>query len=123
MYKINVKLSNNKEYAINIDRPELIYGATAIMLKENVGKKIFAINPVTREKMDIIDGEENRFIVPMHNKEDYALAKRNHLQFKLAIMPYFKGERESKIRADVETQYRNSVIAIIKDPNTNKYLC
>ena len=49
-YYFKVKV-NNEVLDIGINKPELIYGATAII----VNKKIdgYAINPVTKEKMKI----------------------------------------------------------------------
>lgn len=123
MYKIKADLSNGETIYIVIERPELIYGATAVMLKENVGKDIFAINPITKKSMDIILGEENRFIIPMHNKKDYDMAIEKGLEFKLAVMPYFKGENGEAVKEELPTRYRHSVIAVIKNPKTDKYLC
>lgn len=123
MYKIKVGLSNGKIVDIDIERPELIYGATAIMLKEINNKEVFAINPITKERMDIILGKENRFIIPMHDKIDYNLALERGLKFKLAVMPYFTGDGEEAVRSQSQTKYRHSIIAIIKNPKTGKYLC
>ena len=123
MYTIEVNLSDDTQVQINIKRPELIYGATAIMLKEEKGKDVYAINPVTKERMYILNGDENKFIIPLHNRKDYELAIKNKLPKKLAVMPYFTGEKESKIKEGVQTARRHSVIVIIKNPKTGEYLC
>lgn len=123
MYKIKVDLSNGEKLDIRTERPELIYGATAIMLKENIEKAVYAINPITKEKMDIVSGGENRFIIPMHNQNDYNLALEKGLKFKLAAMPYFKGKDDEAVRSEAPTKYRHSIIAIIKNPKTGQYLC
>lgn len=123
MYKIKVDLSNGEKLDIRIGRPELIYGATAIMRKENTEKSVYAINPLTNERMDIILGEENRFIIPMHNQNDYKLALEKRLKLKLAVMPYFKGKNDEAVRNEATTKYRHSVIVIIKNPKTGQYLC
>lgn len=123
MFAMKIDLSDGGQVEVNIDRPELIYGATAIMIKEEKSIDVYAINPVTKEKMYISKGNENRLIIPLHNKKDYQIAVKNNLPKKLAIMPYFIGEKDSKIRAGIETIKRHSVIVIIKNPQTGEYLC
>lgn len=123
MNKIEILLSNGEKETVEIKRPELIYGATAIMLTEKKDAEVYAINPVTGSKMQIIEGNRNRIIVPLHDEEDYKIAEKYGLEYKLAIMPYFTGERESTIRKDKPTVRRHSIIAIIKNIDTNEYLC
>ncbi len=123
MNKIKVTLSDGEELKIKIERPELIYGATAIMLKSKIEEGVMAINPLTKENIPIIWGNQDKFIIPLHNKEDYEIAQKYKLPHKLAIMPYFTGEGESKIKENVETKRRHSIIAIIKNKETGEYLC
>lgn len=123
MNKISVVLSDGEELKIEIERPELIYGATAIMLKSKTKEGITAINPLTKENIPIILGNQNKFIIPLHNKEDYEIAQKYKLPHKLAVMPYFTGEGESKIKENVETKRRHSIIAIIENKETEEYLC
>lgn len=123
MNKIKILLSNGETVKIEIARPELIYGATALMLKSKKDKGIYAINPVTKEKLQIIDGSQEKIIVPLHNEDDYKIALKYKLPFKLAIMPYFTGEREDAPRANKPTVRRHSVVAIIKNVDTDEYLC
>lgn len=123
MYNIKVTLSNKIEQIIEIEKPELIYGATAIMINSDYEENLYAINPVTKEKIKVIKGEKNKFIVPMHNKQDNELAKKYNLPRKLAVMPYFTGEGESTIRENVKTVKRHSLIAIIENREEKKFLC
>lgn len=122
-YKINVKLSNNETILVGIDKPELIYGSTAIIVNKTI--KGYAINPVTNEKMDIIidKGLENRFFIPSHIESDYKYAKKYNLKLKQVVAPYFYGKGEEKPREDKETQIRYSVVGIIENNLNNTYLC
>lgn len=122
-YKINVNLSNNEIILVGIDRPELIYGATAIILNKEF--KGYAINPVTNEKMEIIldKDEENRFFIPSHIEIDYNYAKKHNLNLKQVVAPYFYGKEEESPREDKDTQIRYSVVGIIKNSLDNTYLC
>lgn len=123
MYNMKVMLSDKSEQIIEIERPELIYGATAIMINSDYEENLYAINPVTREKMKIIRGNKNKFIVPMHNKQDNEISQKYNLPRKLAIMPYFMGEGEKCIKENVKTVKRHSVIAIIENKKEKEFLC
>lgn len=123
MYNMKVMLSDKSEQIIGIERPELIYGATAIMINSDYEKNLYAINPVTKEKMKIIRENKNKFIVPMHNKQDNEISQKYNLPRKLAIMPYFIGEGEKCIKENVKTVKRHSVIAIIENKKEKEFLC
>lgn len=123
MYNMKVMLSDKSEQIIEIERPELIYGATAIMINSDYEENLYAINPVTKEKMKIIRGNKNKFIVPMHNKQDNEISQKYNLPRKLAIMPYFIGEGEKRIKENVKTVKRHSVIAIIENKKEKEFLC
>lgn len=123
MYNMKVMLSDKSEQIIGIERPELIYGATAIMINSDYEENLYAINPVTKEKMKIIRGNKNKFIVPMHNKQDNEISQKYNLPRKLAIMPYFIGEGEKRIKENVKTVKRHSVIAIIENKKEKEFLC
>lgn len=121
-YYFKIKV-NSEILNVGINKPELIYGATAIV----VNKKIdgYAINPVTKEKMEIFyrKVKENRFFIPSHNNRDYKYAIKNKLQLKQVVAPYFYGKNEEKPRADKNTQRRYSIVGIIKHYKENMYLC
>ena len=123
MYSINVTLSDKSEQIIEIEKPELIYGATALMVKKDYKENTYAVNPVTKEKIRVIKGDKNRFIIPLHNKQDYELSTKYNLPRKLAVMPYFTGEGESNIKENIKTVKRHSLIAIIENKKDKKFLC
>lgn len=123
MYNIKVTLSDKSEKIIQIEKPELIYGATAVMINKDYKENVYAINPVTKEKIRVIKGNKNKFIIPLHNKQDYELSIKYRLPRKLAVMPYFTGEGESSIKESVKTVRRHSLIAIIENKENKKFLC
>lgn len=123
MYKIKVHMSDGSKAIAEIKKPELIYGATTLMLEGDYAENCYAINPVTNEKIKIIKGNKNKFIIPLHDKEDYELSLKYDLPRKLAVIPYFTGEGESTIREDKDTVRRHSLIAIIEDRENEKFLC
>ena len=123
MYKIKTNISDGSEQIVEIERPELIYGATALMLERNYKENTYAINPVTKEKIRVIRGDKNKFIIPLHNKQDYELSLKYDLPRKLAVMPYFTGEGENSIKKGSNTVRRHSLIAIIENKENGKFLC
>jgi 8-oxo-dGTP pyrophosphatase MutT (NUDIX family) len=123
MFKINVKLSDNSKIEVEIDRPELLYGATALV--SNIYHNCKAINPVTNNEMEIMDTGENktRFFIPSHIQKDYEYAIKNNMSLKQVVFPYFHRTGEQAPRDDKPTQKRHSIVAIIRNPKTNEYLC
>lgn len=124
MNKVKVKLTNGENINVKIDRLELIYGTTAVVasgIKENV----MAINPITKEKLKIIDLSEpvNRFFIPAHSKKDFEYAMKNNLPLKQVIAPYYYGIGEQQPRDNIDTQVRHSIIMVLKDTQNNTYLC
>jgi 8-oxo-dGTP pyrophosphatase MutT (NUDIX family) len=123
MYNINVKLTDGNIIFVEIERPELIYGATALVSDKYHNCQAF--NPITNEIIDIIDlGEEGtRFFIPSHNQRDYEFAIKNNMPLKQVVYPYFHRTGDQAPREDKPTQKRHSIVAIIKNPKTNEYLC
>lgn len=117
------KTENGEKVQASLKREELIYGITAIMLNDKLKKEDYVIHPLTQERIPIIYGNENKCIVPAHNKKDYELARKYNLTIKQVVAPYFKGIDKESIREDKKTEERHSVIAIIKHNKENKYLC
>lgn len=124
MYKIKTKLSNNEIVNINIERPELIYGATAIV-SNVLDTNLKGINPLTKEEIPIINVEESvdRFLIPLHNEKDYKIALKKDIPMIQAVAPYFLGDNEETPKKEIKTQLRYSVVAVIKNEETNEYLC
>ena len=123
-----------------ITNEELIYGVTAIAvgmnndyvdISSNVGriKNIFAKHPLTNENLPIIvlDNDilekNSMMLIPAHIQEHWELAKNFNLPYKQVVVPYFKGTGEESINPNVETKFRTSVIAVIKNEEDNTYLC
>ena len=140
MWKIEIELTSGKLIPTIITSEELIYGVTAIAvgmnndyvdISSNVGriKNIFAKHPLTNENLPIIvlDNDilekNSMMLIPAHIQEHWELAKNFNLPYKQVVVPYFKGTGEESINPNVETKFRTSVIAVIKNEEDNTYLC
>ena len=122
-YYFDVNVNNKTKIKVGINRPELIYGATAIITNKKV--EGYAINPVTGEELPIFyrNVKDNSFFIPAHNNRDYKYAIKNNLQIKQVILPYFYGKGKEKPNKNIDTQIRYSVVGIIKHYCEDKYLC
>lgn len=122
-YYFDVNVNNKTKIKVGINRPELIYGATAIITNKKI--EGYAINPVTGEELPIFyrNVKDNRFFIPAHNNRDYKYAIKNNLQIKQVILPYFYGKGKEKPNKNIDTQIRYSVVGIIKHYCEDKYLC
>lgn len=140
MGKIEIELTNGKLIPAIITNEELIYGVTAIAvgmkndyidISNNLGKieNIFAKHPLTNENLPIIVLNNDRLeknsmmLVPSHIQEHFELAKNFNLPYKQVVAPYFKGTGEESLNPNVETKFRTSVIAVIKNEEDNTFLC
>lgn len=119
--KILLKTLNNNIITVDLTREELIYGAVAVFSNQTEEK--FALHPLTNERIPIIYSDKNRFIIPAHIEEDYIYAHKNNLKIKQVVAPYFYGKGEEKVKDNVKTQFRHSIIAVIKHNIDDKYLC
>ena len=140
MKKIKIELTNGKLIPSIITSEELIYGVTAIAvgmkndyidISSDLGKveNVFAKHPLTNESLPIIVLDNNILeknsimLVPAHIQEHFELAKKFNLPYKQVVAPYFKGTGEESLNPNVETKFRTSVIAVIKNEEDNTYLC
>ena len=141
MKKMYIMLTNGQRIPAIINSEELIYGVTGMAIGVNNtyiklpnsedGKveNIYALHPITKEKLPIIilDNEVLKnnaiLLIPAHIKEHFTLAEKYQLKFKQVVAPYFKGEGEEALNSNVETKFRTSVIAVIKNEKDNTYLC
>ena len=140
MKKIDIELTNGKLIPSILMNEELIYGVTGIAIgvkndyikiSNNVGKleNVFAKHPLTNENLPIIvlDNDilekNSMMIVPAHIQEHFELAKNFNLPYKQVVAPYFKGTGEESLNPNVETKFRTSVIAVIKNEEDNTFLC
>lgn len=62
-------------------------------------------------------------LIPAHIQEHFELAEKFDLEYKQVVAPYFKGEGKQTLNPNLETHFRRSVIAIIKNEKDNTYLC
>lgn len=142
MKLFKIKLTDNKFINANIENEELIYGATALVINKNflnkinfnisdnslTNEKTFAYHPLTNELLPIIIIEETlsfdaELITPAHHQKHFEIAKKFNLPFKQVVAPYFKGTDNQKLKENIETIFRRSIVAVIKNPDNNKYLC
>ena len=140
MKKIEIELTNGKLIPSIITNEELIYGVTAIAvgvknnyidISSKLGKleKVYAKHPLTNEILPIIVlendilEENSMMLVPAHIQEHFELAKKFNLPYKQVVAPYFKGIGEESLNPSVETKFRTSVIAVIKNEEDDTYLC
>ena len=140
MRKIKIELTNGKIIPTIIMNEELIYGVTAIAIgtnnnylniSKNCGKinNISAIHPLTNELLPIVSLDNNILeknsimLVPAHIQKHFALANKFDLPYKQVVAPYFKGTGQECLNPNVETKFRTSIIAIIKNKENNTFLC
>lgn len=140
MKEIKLELTNEEKIPAIITDEELIYGVTGIAIGLNnnytkisngIGKvkEIFAIHPITQEKLPIIVIDNKKLentsimLIPAHIQEHFELAEKFNLNYKQVVAPYFKGEKKQTLNPNAETKFRISVIAVIKNEKTNEYLC
>jgi len=102
--------------------------------KEKTGVKLeglTAINPVNNKEIEIwisdyvlvSYGTGAIMAVPAHDTRDFEFAKKFNIPITQVIAKNFVGTGESKIEDDKPFTDRNVVIACIKHPTQNKYLC
>ena len=132
-----LELNNGKKLKAIITNEELIYGVTAVAVGTkneylNLGNEetklnaIYAYHPVTHERIDIVVLDNKMLsmtamlLVPAHIKEHFSIAEKFGLNFKQVVAPYFKGVDEESLNPKAETQFRRSVIVVVKDPKTDK---
>ena len=140
MTKFEIKLTNGTLVPSIITNEELIYGVTAIAvgmkndyidISRYLGKieNIYAKHPLTNEILPIIVlnndilEKNSMMLVPAHIQEHFYLAKKFNLPYKQVVAPYFKGAGEESLNPNVETKFRTSVIAVIKNEEDDTYLC
>ena len=136
MKEFEIELSNGIKIPAKLEYGELIYGVTAIAIGKNNNyinnndvSTLTAKHPITGENLQIIILEDNNLqntatlLVPAHIPEHFELAKKYNLPYKQVVAPYFRGTGKQTLRPDIETKFRRSVIAVIKNEKDNTYLC
>ena len=137
MKEYSIKLSTLDLVSAKIEHPELIYGVTSLLIDSKhvppslqglIGKVngICAYHPITNEAIDIVIDDSCDYptlLVPLHEELDYSIATKYGLTFKQVVAPYFLGQGKEALRDDKDTGFRRSVVVIVYDKPTNKYLC
>jgi leucyl-tRNA synthetase len=117
-----------EEYVINaqnkttLERTELQKEKTGVELK---GVKV--INPFTQKEIPLFVadyvlgfyGTGAVMAVPAHDERDFEFAKKYNLPIEESVAPYIKDNP----REDKETEVRDCVAMIVKNPKDNTYLC
>ncbi len=104
------------------------------MTKEKTGVKIdglTAINPANSTSVEIwisdyvlsSYGTGAIMMVPAHDERDYDFAKKYDIPIVQVLAKNFEGTDDSAIRSDKPFTEREVVIAVIKHPTEDKYLC
>ncbi len=99
--------------------------------KTGVFTGAYAINPVNDERIPIYIsdyvlasyGTGSIMAVPAHDDRDYEFAKKFNLPIRQVIAKNFVGTGDSAIRPDAPMTEREVVVAVIKHPEEEKYLC
>ena len=136
MKEFEIELSNGIKIPAKLEYGELIYGVTAIAIGKNNNyinnndvSTLTAKHPITGENIQIIILDDNNLqntatlLVPAHIPEHIEIAKKYNLPYKQVVAPYFRGTGAQTLRPDIETKFRRSVIAVIKNEKDNTYLC
>ncbi len=124
MININLKTDNEENFSCQIESPELIYGATAVIVPNAIKNKLF--HPLTHEELPIIVLSETQtpyLLIPAHIHSHFVIAKKFHLPIKQVVAPLFQGTGSQAIRPDLPIQKRKSVIAVVRHWKEDSYLC
>jgi leucyl-tRNA synthetase len=100
--------------------------------KEKTGvelKGIVAINPATKEEVPVWIGDYVLadygtgavMAVPAHDERDYKFAMKYNLPVKEVLVPRLIDRRNPHVPGK-EVVFRDAIIAVVKNPKTNKYL-
>lgn len=101
--------------------------------KEKTGieiKGVKAINPATKEEIPVFVadyvlgnyGTGAVMAVPAHDERDFEFAKKYKIEIKEVLIPRMP-DPTNPHREGKETIFRNAIIAVVKNPKTDKYLC
>ncbi len=100
--------------------------------KEGAFTGSYAINPVTNQKIPVYAGN---FVVaeygagmvmavPSHDQRDFEFAKKYKIPMKQVIAPVFvTTDGKDAVREDKKTEERDSIFAIVKHWEEDKYFC
>lgn len=124
MLNINLQISDGRNLICQIENPELIYGATAIVTPNTINGKVF--HPLTHEELPVIVLPKTKtpyLLIPAHNQSHFIIAQTYNLPIKQVVAPLFQGTGSQAIRPELPIQKRQSVIAVVKHWRDDSYLC
>lgn len=124
MLNLNLRTADGKNFLCQIESPELIYGATAVVASAPVKADI--LHPLTHEKLPVIvlpDTKIPYLLIPAHLQKHFGIAQAYNLPIKQVVAPLFQGTGPQAIRPDLPIQKRQSVIAVVKHWQDDSYLC
>lgn len=133
-YKDQIENWNEVSDYINLTKKKSDIERTAEG-KEKTGvelKGIKAINPATGEEIPVwiadyvlgVYGTGAIMAVPAHDERDFEFAKKYNLFIKHVVSPFIElKEGEFAFRIDKKSVERDCVLAIVKHPREDKYLC
>jgi leucyl-tRNA synthetase len=120
---------NNPEVKKYVDQAAAKSDLERTEFKEKTGvfTNLYAVNPVNNEKIPVwvADyvlmnyGTGAVMAVPAHDERDFEFASKYNLEIKEVVAPFKKAET----REDKETFKREIVVALVRNPKNNKYLC
>ncbi len=123
------KIKNYVTLASNKTEAERIADEDSGRGKTGVFSGMYVINPATNEKIPlwIADyvlasyGTGAIMAVPAHDQRDYDFAEKYNIAIKQVVMPSFV-DTLNPPQEGKENTFRKTIIAIVKNPKTNKYL-
>lgn len=123
--KISLETSCHEKLSCEITYPELIYGATAVVVPFPIQGEI--IHPLTGEKLPVIlqlsSIKTAYFLIPAHIQKHFLIAQQNNIPIKQVVAPLYQGTGNQAIHPDLPIQTRKSIIAVIKHWTEDSYLC
>ncbi len=129
--KMNFKMSEDvKKYIVaTLEDQKKENDYSVVPEKTGVFTGVYAINPVTQEKLPVwianyvMGGVGTGAImaVPAHDERDYEFAKKYNLPIKQVVLPVFV-DKVNPPKVDAEDTVRHGVIVLVKHWSEEKYL-
>lgn len=124
MLTINLPTANNATLQCQLASAELIYGVTAVVTPHAIDGQVR--HPLTHEVLPVVVLPETKapyLLVPAHIPSHFTIAQAYGLPLKQVVAPLFQGTGAQTMRPDLPIQKRQSVIAIVKHWQDDRYLC
>lgn len=124
MLNLGLPTSTGELIPCQIEYPELIYGATAVVVPKPIDCEVF--HPLTHEALPVIVLPATKtpyLLIPAHIQSHFTIAQAHNLPIKQVVAPLFQGTGSQAIRPDLPIQKRQSVITVVKHWREDCYLC